>query len=247
MLKKGLSSRIRFHEKMDKVVLLVPGFRATPKIFDNVADALYEKGYSIYSLRLPGHCCVDDDEVLSTKLEDWQAVVDNVFLDLCDMFDEVYLCGLSLGAALLINCAYKYGFKGKIAAYSPMFKLKEKAALLTGIAGNFVKKLPPKKPDCSIESDAFDGFVPFFSLPQVYEIYRLTKKLKKRLPHVKAQILCFLAHNDHILDFTQHKELLSRYKTFKIVELEKSYHNCTVDVEKDYVIEKTLEWFNEKI
>lgn len=230
---------------MDKVVLLVPGFRATPKIFDNVTDVLYENGYSIYSLRLPGHCCENDDEVLTTRLEDWQAVVDNVFLDLCDMFNEVHLCGLSLGATLLLNCAYKYGFNGKIVAYSPMLKLKEKTAFLTGIARFFVKKLPPKKPDCSIESDVFGGFIPFFSLPQVYEIYRLTKKIRKILPKVEARTLSFLAHNDHILSFNQHKELLNRYNSFQIVELEKSYHNCTVDIEKEFVFEKTLEWFNE--
>lgn len=243
MLKQGLSSRIRFHEKRDKAVLFVPGYRATPKVFDSVEEALYERGYSIYSLRLPGHCCIDDNEMLATKLEHWQTMVDNIFLDLCDMFEEVHLAGLSLGAALLINCAYKYGFTGKIVAYSPMLMFKERAAFLSGLLRFFVKKLPPKKPDCSIESDVYDDFVPYFSMPQIYEIYRLTKKLKKRLPHVKAKTVCFLAHNDHILDFSQHKELINSKTAFKIVELEKSYHNCTVDVEKEYVIEKTLEWF----
>jgi esterase/lipase len=54
--------------------------------------------------------------------------------------------------------------------------------------------------------------------------------------------LCFLAKNDHDLVFEDHLKIM-RNSGMDIVILEKSFHLIPVDVEKEFVFEKTLEYF----
>lgn len=83
-LKKGRGSKIRFHKNNKKVVLLVHCFRASPRILGELSDILYNQGYSIYNLRLPGHGLVDENEMLIVRKGDWLLYTENILLDLID-------------------------------------------------------------------------------------------------------------------------------------------------------------------
>jgi carboxylesterase len=207
-----------------------------------LADILYDNGFSIYNLRLKGHGLINEEKMFSAKLNDWESQLENAYLDLKSEFDEVHFCGLSLGASLILDLALKYENIGKIVIYSPMLKIRQWYACMAGIARFFVKRMEPSKPDCSIKADITEEFVSFFPVSQGYEAYRLANKVRARIPEKGMKGLCFLAKNDHDLVFEDHLKIM-RNSGMDIVILEKSFHLIPVDVEKEFVFEKTLEYF----
>jgi carboxylesterase len=241
-LRKGTSTQFLNNPNSSKVVLLVHGFRGVPSNFNALTTALYEGGFSVYNLRLNGHGLMDHDGIFKVKLRDWESLVEHTYLDLKDKFQNVYTCGLSLGGSLLLNLALKYNEIKKMVVYSPMLKLKHRVSCLSGIIGFLKKKINISIVDCSIEHESFKDFIPFIPVPQVHELYKLTRSVRKSIRSLNANILCFLSINDHILDYHQIKKITDR-TDFTVIDLEKSFHNSIVDVEQDLIIHKTIEWF----
>ncbi len=244
MLKKGLSSEIKFQKNNKRVILLIHGFRNSPTLLKELSEQLYNKGYSIYNLRLPGHGNQNEDEILKIKLRDWESYVENILLDLSDRFEQVFCCGLSLGAVLIMQLAEKYNNIKKMVLFSPFFKLKQKRACLGSIVSIFVKKLKPSKIDCTIERPEFKDFISFFPIKQGYEIYKLLKKVRKKISKVSVPALCFLARDDHDISYQSNFNFVKKNTSFKIITLEKSRHNITIDVEKELVFKETINFFN---
>ena len=150
MLKKGLGSKIKFQNNNDKVILFVHGFRNNPQVFEEIADIFFNKGFSYYNLRLPGHGMQNDNAILEVKLRDWENITENIFLDLSDQFNKIYLCGFSMGALLVLNLAKKYNKIEKIGIISPVFKLKYKRSHFLFLQKIFQKKINKNTFDCSI-------------------------------------------------------------------------------------------------
>lgn len=241
MLINGCASRIVLKDTR-RVALMIHGFRAVPNIYDELSAVLLDRGFSIYNLRLAGHGFSSNEQMLKTRAIDWEKQIDNVYLDLADRYEEVVLIGLSLGAALIINTAAKWNFTGKAVALAPFLKYKQKFAWATGLAGCLKKSLPPSNSDCSIHDPVFAYFLPAFTLPQVYEVYKVTGKARKNIKKLNCNMLAIIAHNDHALDVPEHIRIVSANPAIKQRFLEKSFHNILQDVEKKEVIKQTVEW-----
>ena len=243
MVKNGRASQILFHTNKDKVIILIHCFRCNPLIFSELESILYLNGFSVFNLRLPGHGLENEKEILSISLHDWQVYIENIFLDLADNFKQVFFCGLSLGASLIVNLAIKYSqYIKKIILLNPIFILKQKYAFLGGLLKIFIKQLKPSRVDCSVNSELFSEFISIFPLPQGYEIYKLVKKIKKNIKELTVKGICFLSKNDHDLNFQENKNIIEQYTSFEIKVLNKSYHQITIDKEKDRVNELILDY-----
>jgi carboxylesterase len=246
MLKKGSGSQVLMQDNKDKVVFMVHGFRGTPDNFTELSQVLFNKGYSVFNMRLPGHGLINEDEIFKIKLRDWENYVENIYLDIADQYKKVYFCGFSLGAALQIKLLTKYQNVEKCVFISPMIQLKKTVIILVHILKLFKKKIYKSGIDCSIEGELFKGCMPFIPIPQVYETYKLTKKLINKLNRIKSKTLCILSKNDHVLNYEKIKNIVSTKSSFNLITLEKSFHNSLADVEKEQIAKKVIEWLNEK-
>ena len=243
MLKHRSSSDILFNKDNNKAVLLIHCFRCSPIIFEELTGILFDNGFSVYNLRLPGHGFKNEEEIFNVKLRDWELMCENTYLDLADRFKEIYLAGISLGAGLIINLVIKYNNIKKIVLYSPMIKLRQRWAFTAGVIKYFKKKMPPSEIDVSVNKDFENELLSFFPVPQGYEAYKLTKKLQKNINKAKTDTLCFLSKNDHDINYYDNYKIIKEKTSFKIISLEKSFHLNIIDIEKDYIFKKTLQWF----
>lgn len=242
MLKTGTASQILFQDNNDKVVLIVHGFRVSPDNFSELSRKLYEHGFSVYNLRLPGHGTISDKSIYKTSLRHWEQYVEDVYLDLKSRFKEVYACGMSLGGALVLSILSKYNGITRSVLYAPAIKFKFQDRVLINIARFFKRTKKNVRMDCSIKNSEPRGYMYFLPIPQVYEVYKLTKKILKKLDKNMQNVLCFLAVNDHVFDYNELKNILTKKTGFTFCTLEKSFHNHLLDVEKELVINKTIEW-----
>ena len=246
MLKKGFSSKIKLQQDSKKVVLFLHCFRGNPLVFEELAAAVYREGYSFYNLRLPGHGCRDDDAILDIKKGQWEFYIENILLDLCDSFDEVYLCGLSLGATLALVLSKKYSVHiKKLILLSPVLRVKSRKAKLAPLIRLFKKKLPARKMDCSLRSGILDEFIPFFPVKQGILSLGLIKKAAKAAGGKLPPALAVLARNDGDARFELQIELIQTNPAVKTLVLEKSLHQLTLDVEKHKVFKEVIDFLGE--
>lgn len=244
MVKREQASVIRFREDRERVVLLVHCFRAGPRLMEELAERLYEAGFSVYNLRLPGHGLARPEEIYRIKGGQWEFYLENIFLDLAASFEQVYLCGLSLGATLLYNLSVKYheGIS-KVALLSPFFKARQKRAPLIGLVHPFIKKLRAKRVDSSVESELFSDFIPFFPLNQAHFAMQAAARARRNFKKRNPPVMAFLAAKDRDMDYETHRRLIEERTNFELVILEESGHQLTLDREREQVFAGVLEWF----
>ncbi|MCG8570681.1 MAG: alpha/beta hydrolase [Spirochaetes bacterium] len=247
LLKPGRGSKIEFHANKNKVVLLVHCFRSNPILMDEIATELYQNNFSIYNLRLPGHGYVNEERVFEVRQNDWLMYIENVFLDLVDNFKEVYLIGHSISCALLLQIGAKYSRSiSKMVILTPFLKVKSMKIKFAPFLNLFKKKIKPKKIDCSLETPYEKEFISFLPLKQGIQLlneaagYR--KKIKEKLPPT----LCIFAENDEDINTELQKSIIKQNPAIKILTLEKSKHQVTIDCEKLLVFNHILSYFGKQ-
>lgn len=249
VLKKGMGSRFRFHDDRKKVVLFLHCFRATPGVFDELSDIMFDNGFSYYNVRLPGHGLRDEDAILRIKKNDWLFYTENILLDLLDNFEEVYLCGLSLGATMAFNLSVRYGDRIKrCALLSPLFKPRQFKANFAVFLQYFMKKLKPAKPETfsTVPSKLYDDFISYFPLQQGYYTLRIAAQNVRNITKAVPPTIAFLGLNDKDMHYEDQKIIMERNSNIEIFTLEKSLHQVTLDVEKDIVHSKVVDFFFDK-
>lgn len=247
LLKRGMGSRVRFRNDRKRVVLLMHCYTGIPGLFDELAEMLYKRGYSYYNLRLPGHGLSAENGIFQVKRDDWLFYAENILLDLMDSFEEVYLCGLSLGGVISYSLLVKYGERVKRAALlSPLFRPKGFNLLFAALMHPFIKRIPYLGFErySTIPSEHYKDFIPFFPFPQAYYVLRLARKNAKMIHRAIPPTLAFLAVNDNDFNYLDQKVVMERNKSIRLEILEKSFHQITVDVEKDYVHQRVVDFFD---
>ncbi len=89
-------------EKTCKGALLIHGLFDTPFIMRDVGRHLFDKGFLVRSILLPGHGSVPAD-LLTTSSKEWIKATDYGVQSFKEEVDELYLVGFSTGATLSIN------------------------------------------------------------------------------------------------------------------------------------------------
>lgn len=244
MVKQEQGSMIKFREDRERVVLLVHCFRAGPRIMGELAEELYEAGFSVYNLRLPGHGLVDSKGIYNIKGGQWEFYLENIFLDLAANFEQVYLCGLSLGATLLYNLSVKYHQRiSKVALLSPFFRARQKRAAFIGLACLFIKRLRSRRVDSVEGEELFNDFIPFFPLCQGHLAIKAAGRARRNFKHKSPPVLVILSTEDRDMDYETHRRLIEEQTNFELVALEETGHQLTLDRQREEVNAQVLEWF----
>lgn len=88
-------------------VLLIHGLAGTPNEMRSVARCLSASGFTVYAVRLAGHCGSEAD-LVKTGWRDWYASVEAVHAEAVRQHRTVFVAGLCLGALLALHLAAKH-------------------------------------------------------------------------------------------------------------------------------------------
>jgi len=224
--------------------LLIHGFRSCPFEMQEYAKYLNELGFMVKSILLPGHG-TDPADMLNVKWKDWVSSVENSLQYFKDKCDKIFIAGLSTGGSLALYIATEYEVDGVI-ALAPGLYLKKRLAKLSHIL-KYVWKYKNIKsgPDVSIKVES--RVYPKVPVRIISELLLLFNSLKSKLHIIKVPVLIIYSQNDHVVkpksSLTIYKRISSKKK--RLVELKKSFHILTMDVEKKKVFEESGKFIKE--
>lgn len=226
-------------------VLLIHGFTGSPPEMRLVGDYLHNRGYTISAPLLPGHGTSVED-MNARRCPEWSGCVEDALTNLQSRCDEVFVGGLSMGAALTLYLAALHPELGGAIAYSPAVIVADRLIYLTPI----LKYLIPQKPKSGV-SDLTDpeADMRLWSYEEnptraAHELLKLTRRVRRMLPQVTCPLLVIhstldTAINPHSAQFTYER---AGSADKELVTLHNSGHCITVDSEWEAVATKTYEF-----
>ena len=102
---EGNAPFILHHPSSTKVAVLIHGLSDSPFFMREIANTLFEEGYSVIVPLLPGHGKREADDDMSdwNIAERWQSHIDNVLALADEMGDTLIVGGFSTGGALAVE------------------------------------------------------------------------------------------------------------------------------------------------
>jgi len=95
------------HPEQKGIVIFIHGFMGSPKQFYGLLDVVYNHGFSVAALLLPGHGGSAKAFSAGTY-ESWQSHVNDEIERFSHNCDDIYLVGHSMGGLLALNASIKY-------------------------------------------------------------------------------------------------------------------------------------------
>lgn len=260
---KSLDFEFIHENKCRRAVLLFHGMTGSPYEMKKMGKALFDADFDVFCYCLPGH----GTSPINIKTVRWQDWYDDSVLhykELTQKYDEVYLGGLCLGAVLAIAIAQEYQNVRGIVSLSttlfldgwtiPWYNFFMPIGVHTIL--RYYYSFPEREPYglknetlrrkiAALQkrnTEALDNY----PMSCIYELLKFSKQTQKNIAKVTAPILLMHAKEDDLTS-TRSAEFVYRNissKTKNYIKLENSYHLIVMDYERDYVFEKSIEFFN---
>jgi carboxylesterase len=238
---------ISFKTRSKTGVLVIHGFTSNPLSMKFYAEKLAKAGFNVECPLLPGHGTKWQD-LNRVKYQKWIAVLEESIIKLKKRTENIFVAGLSMGGTLscrlsethpeikgtiLINPALLL-YKEWRMPFLPIVKYFKEYELLDkeGVRGDLKD---PKVAEDHYDRDPLNG---------AYELYRLIKVTRKNLIEINSPVLFFQSIVDHVVPPQASKYIYERIssKEKKILTLKNSYHVATLDYEKAFIAEKSIEF-----
>jgi esterase/lipase len=179
-----------------KGILLVHGLFDSPYGMKYLAEYFRQKGFLVRTILLPGHGTVPGD-LLNIDYKEWIKAVEFGINSFKGEIENLYLAGLSVGAALCINSYIKNNrsIKG-LFLFSPAVKLKQKILL-----SRLLKFLNRKWINKTLDTDPVRyESRPLNSVLQTIALLKKNELLLKKEPKIKVPLFVVLTADDETLD-----------------------------------------------
>lgn len=229
-------------------VILVHGYMAAPEEIQPLAEFLYQNGYTVYGARLRGHGTAPED-LASQNWHEWYESVNRAYIIMKNTMKSFAIIGFSTGAGLaLLQAANKPGrFAGVISINGPA-RLQDSSAKYSPVVVGWNKLLSvlhmrrgkkefvvndPENPHINYSRNPVRG---------VYELERLMKYVKSRLPEVQAPVLVIQGSDDPVVNPVSGTELFSRLGSAnkQLIRISADHHGILRGKASDEVKEKVL-------
>ncbi len=238
------------HDGGDVAVLLCHGFTSTPGSMSEWAAALADDGCTVSVPRLPGHGTTWQ-EMNRTRWQDWYATVENELLDLAQAHGQVFVGGLSMGAALALRLAVHHpDAVAGLMLVNPCVHLTDRALPLRTVqlAGlpllrHLVPALPGIASDIRKQGVAEVAYA-HNPLHALHSATQLFADVKRDLPQVTAPLLLMRSAVDHVVPRSSGEHVLARVSSTDVtdVTLHDSFHVATMDEDAPLVFARSREF-----
>lgn len=258
---------LKHNDNPKGAVLLFHGLTGSPFELKKYGQFLFNNGYDIYAEHLPGHGD-NFEEIYTVKYQNWLDFAYEKFKLLKTEYDNVFVSGLCLGAVLALALAEKFPNEvdGVVALSTtlyldgwrlPWYKCFMPIALSTIM--RFYYNYPECEPHGvkniktrnAIKKILAKGEVGMndFPMSAFYELLKLSSYIRKNLKTVRTPILLIHSKED---DLTSTKSADIVYKNISSADKEyiilyDSYHMVLYDNEKEFVFNKSLEFFDKHL
>ena len=221
--------------------LLVHGFTGCPASMRAWGEFLAAAGLTVVGPRLPGHGTRVED-MAATRWEDWYAEAERSYTALRARCDEVFVMGLSMGAALVLRLVETH--PGEIAGavlVNAAIASNDRRLVLLPVLKHLVKTFPGiandiKKP--GVTEVAYDRM----PLKPVASMLDGWKDVRADLGKVDCPVLHFHSREDHVVDPGSSALLNRDVPHLQEVVLEDSYHVATLDNDAERIFGGSLDF-----
>lgn len=227
--------------------LLIHGFTGSPQGMRALGEYLSERGIAVAAPRLPGHGTTWEDLSTRTGVE-WAETVETSFQHLRSTCEEVFVVGLSFGAALAIELTSRHQDEvAGLVTLAGMVFTKDPRRHFAPLIARLTASIPGVGNDIADPSGAE---IAYDRLPTkgTLAMLRFIKKAEKAVPDLKVPLLVIHARQDHTVDPRNAEYIHGRSGSTdkQLVWLEKSYHVITLDLEREQVYENTYRFIKER-
>lgn len=221
-----------------RAILLIHGLTDSPFTFHYLAKDLFQQGYSVRTLLLPGHATAPSDLQYVT-LKDWQDTVEYAITRTAKDFEQFAILGYSTGAALAIAHVAQHApsnLKG-LALISPASEPHNKHGWLA----KWIAKIPFFN---WVDKDADLDFAKYESFPWQAAALANDAMAELKLHSLPAHLPLFSAFSevDTTIDSIANLAMLSRFNSVSkqpqthILYYYGNANNATAKLPKDYTL-----------
>jgi carboxylesterase len=176
-----------------------------------------------------------------TGWQDWYAEVDRALRELLDRCSQVFVFGLSMGAALALRLAAKHGDEvAGLVLVNPGNKVHGLAAHALPVARHLVRSTKGIASDIAKEGSSEIGYdrVPLHAAHSLRNFFRI---VDRELPQVTQPLVVLHSTQDHVVPPVDSARVLSRISSTDVEEilLEQSYHVATLDHDADRIFDES--------
>jgi carboxylesterase len=229
--------------------LLVHGGTGTPAVMKKMGKYLAENGISSFGVRLKGFGTSVDDWLKTNHL-DWIVSAEDALKELEKDCKSIFVSGLSMGASLALFLAGKHQslITGAISICAPLgpYFLEEFRSHFIPLAEKNIAQPNYSATDIkdkNVKPGGYDCHYPSLNI----EWASLVEKANSVLPSIQCPVLIIQARNDHVIDPNTaqwiHENIGAKQK--ELFWLENSYHMATIDVDKEKVFSKAVEFISQ--
>lgn len=187
------------HRGGDCGILLMHGFTGSPSHMRMLADGLIAKGYTVKSIRLPGHAATEDD-MAKENWQSWLQAAKEATLDLMNRCKTVTVCGLSMGGDLALLVAEQMKVNACVAISAPM-GTKNRFLGLCGLMSPFYRRISwAEHPERAGQLDpAYDYGYTGFPTAKGADLHHLIHLARRNLFNITCPILCVQSDGDETI------------------------------------------------
>ncbi|KMK77502.1 alpha/beta hydrolase [Alkalihalobacillus pseudalcaliphilus] len=231
-----------------RAVLLLHGFTGTTADVRMLGRYLHSQGYTCHAPLYEGHG-VPPEEILQSGPQEWWKSVEEGYQYLKDEgYEEIAVCGLSLGGVFSLKIGYTLPVKGIIPMCAPVKPRTEESIYegLLSYAREYKKREKKEETEIEKEMEAFK------QLPKdtLKELRELMTDVSKNLDYIYTPTFVVQARKDEMIDPKSaeviHEQVESDIKQIKWYE--QSGHSITIGPEKEqlhqdiYQFLEKLDW-----
>jgi carboxylesterase len=224
-------------------VLLCHGFSGSAKSMMGWAQHLEAAGFHVLLPRLPGHG-THWRELNQTTWMDWYSCADDAFATLHAESDQVFLAGLSMGAALCLRLAQQHGpLVSGLILVNPVINHRDPRVralpvlrLIPSLGGIVNDIAKPGQDECGYDRTP---------LRALHSQTFLWADIRRNLSLVDQPLLVYQSIHDHVADRSSLPLIKAgvRCSDQTYIELERSYHVATLDYDAEDIFDGSVAFF----
>lgn len=228
-----------------RAVLLLHGFTGTTADVRMLGRFLQKEGYTCYAPLYRGHG-IPPEELVQYSPEDWWRDVEAAYEHLqAEGYDEIAVCGLSLGGVFSLKLGFSKPLKGIVTMCAPVRPKTEEAIKKGFLKYSREYKLLEKKAEDEITEEVTR--LEKTSIDALYKLRGLMDEVRSELDLIYAPSFVVQARHDEMIDTESANIIYESIETDdkEIKWYENSTHVITLGDEKEQLHNDILLFLNE--